>query len=121
MPFLSDLVLEDRKGYWRVHKPLRYHSKRYDVTWAVPIGFKTDLASVPRLFWRMFPRDGEYRKAAVVHDYLVRYPVPELHDGQPITWGEAANVFDEAMKDLGIPAWRRWPLVAAVKLAGLWQ
>lgn len=118
MPFLSPLILEDHPGHWRLHAPLRYRSARFDAEWTVPAGFATDLASVPRLFWRLFPRDGDYRKAAVVHDYLVREPVPAL-DGEPITWGEAAQVFDEAMADLGIAGWRRWPIVLAVRLAGL--
>lgn len=36
----------------------------------VPKGFKTDFASVPRLFWRRLPKWGKYSYAAVVHDYL---------------------------------------------------
>lgn len=118
--FLSPLILEDHPGLWRLHQPLRYRSARFVAEWTVPAGFETDLASVPRLFWRLFPRDGDYRKAAVVHDYLVgTSPPPDLH-GRPITWSEAAGVFDEAMADLQIPIWRRWPIVQAVRLAGVW-
>jgi hypothetical protein len=36
----------------------------------VAIGFKTDFASIPRLFWIVLPKWGRYGNAAVVHDWL---------------------------------------------------
>ncbi|EAL7930008.1 DUF1353 domain-containing protein, partial [Campylobacter jejuni] len=37
----------------------------------VPQGFKTDGASIPRLFWSLFPPfKSEYFSACVVHDFL---------------------------------------------------
>lgn len=37
----------------------------------VPKGFKTDGASIPRLFWSLFPPfKSEYFSACVVHDFL---------------------------------------------------
>ncbi|ECP8719475.1 DUF1353 domain-containing protein [Campylobacter jejuni] len=37
----------------------------------VPKGFKTDGASIPRLFWSLFPPfKSEYFSACVIHDYL---------------------------------------------------
>src|SRR5262249_18421752 len=36
----------------------------------VPIGFVTDFASIPRMFWSALRPDGLYAYAAVVHDYL---------------------------------------------------
>lgn len=37
----------------------------------VPKGFKTDGASVPRIFWSIFPPyKSEYFSACVIHDYL---------------------------------------------------
>lgn len=39
----------------------------------VPKGFVSDLASVPRVFWGVFPRTGPYAYAAIVHDYLYWY------------------------------------------------
>jgi hypothetical protein len=40
--------------------------KRVDV----PAGFITDLASVPRIFWSLLPRDGSYTYPAIIHDYM---------------------------------------------------
>jgi len=36
----------------------------------VPMGFVTDLTSIPRLFWQVLRPEGRYAYAAVVHDYL---------------------------------------------------
>jgi Protein of unknown function (DUF1353) len=36
----------------------------------VPIGFVTDFASIPRMFWSVLRPDGTYSYAAVIHDYL---------------------------------------------------
>lgn len=36
----------------------------------VPAGFITDFASIPRLFWMIYPKWGKYGNAAVIHDYL---------------------------------------------------
>jgi hypothetical protein len=39
----------------------------------VPRGFETDFNSVPRGLWNFFP-PWEYTAAAVIHDWLYRYP-----------------------------------------------
>jgi hypothetical protein len=37
----------------------------------IPSGFETDFASIPRLFWAIYPPHWKpYRKASLVHDYL---------------------------------------------------
>ena len=36
----------------------------------IPIGFRYDKASVPRLLWSIIPEDGLYCNAVVIHDYL---------------------------------------------------
>jgi hypothetical protein len=35
-----------------------------------PIGFVTDFASIPRMFWSLLRPDGTYSYAAVIHDFL---------------------------------------------------
>lgn len=110
MSFDSDLVLRSPLGvdYYVVSEPLVYRRKSGQVI-TVPAGFRTDLASVPRLFWRVLPRDGgTYRAAAVVHDYLIEHA----------SWDHAADVFDEALADNGTSPARRWLMVGAVRLWG---
>jgi len=76
----------------------------------VSSGFETDYASIPRVFWSIYPPDGDYTEAAVVHDYLYWY--------QPCTRAEADRVFLEAMEALGIPWHRRHILHKAVRMGG---
>lgn len=76
----------------------------------VPAGTITDLASVPRLLWVIFPPHGEYAKAAIVHDYL--------YDQAIGTKSWADGVFLEAMTVLGVVRWRRTVMYWAVRLFG---
>lgn len=79
-------------------------------------GFDTDYASVPRIFWAIYPPDGSYTDAAVIHDYLYWYQAAQ--PGKPITRVEADAVFLEAMTALGVPWHRRHILHKAVRVGG---
>lgn len=76
----------------------------------VPEGFITDLASVPRIFWPIFPPNGNYAKAAIIHDYLY---VNAINSKQ-----YADNIFYEAMGVLNVPYIRKILIYYAVKLFG---
>jgi len=76
----------------------------------VPAGTITDLASVPRLLWVIFPPHGEYAKAAIVHDYLYQEAVGTKR------WAD--DVFLEAMTVLGVARWRRSVMYWAVRWFG---
>lgn len=68
--FLTALQTETLPtGQWRLITPLRYREQSGDVI-EVRVGYVTDLFSVPRPAWPLFPRDGRRRPAAVVHDYI---------------------------------------------------
>jgi len=75
----------------------------------IPQGFATDGATIPRVFWPIFPPVGEYFLAAAAHDYA-------LIEGW--CWSDAATVFDQALKELSVSAWRRRTMVAAVRVYG---
>lgn len=76
----------------------------------VPIGFHTDFASIPRLFWAFLPRWGKYGNAAVIHDYLYWH--------QPRTRREADDIFLEGMEVLEVPKWKRKAIYFAVRWFG---
>lgn len=59
----------------------------------VPKGFKTNLASVPRLFWPLIGPFGKWTMAAIVHDYLY-----DKECVNKFTRKEADLVFYEAMR-----------------------
>lgn len=83
----------------------------------VEAGFDTDYASVPRAFWAIFPPDGDYTEAAVIHDALYWYQTAGL--GRPaITRAQADAVFLEALASLGIGWLTRRTLYTAVRVGG---
>lgn len=102
------------RALWRLYAPLVYASDILG-SLTVPAGFETDYASVPRIPFAYWLTGDTAHASAVVHDYLCR----EWYENARITWGLAATVFGEAMKAEGVPAWRRWMMVQAVRLAGI--
>lgn len=100
---------------WTLYEPLTYHSRIFAECGlgeriVVPWGFSTDFASVPRLLWNIFPPDGTYTPAAVVHDYLYRKTV------FPRSLCDA--VFLEAMNACRTPWHERTIMWIAVRLCG---
>jgi hypothetical protein len=77
---------------------------------AVPVGFVTDFASIPRALWTALPRDGDYVWPAVVHDYL--------YWNQTTTKDIADDVLNAAMADFKIPAAHRLAIYQGVRLGG---
>jgi Protein of unknown function (DUF1353) len=76
----------------------------------VPVGFVTDLASIPRFFWSLLRPDGEYAYAAIVHDYL--------YWTQPVEREKSDNIFKFGMQDLSIDALTISTIYNAVRLGG---
>lgn len=72
--FQSELVLEameDKPDFWVVKMPLIWNdigAPWGDIT--VPVGFTTDMASVPQVLRNIFDVDGKSRAPAVLHDWL---------------------------------------------------
>ena len=82
-------------------------------TFVVPAGTRTDLATVPRLFWTVIPPTGAYEAAAVLHDWLVTKGI-ELG---LVTSREADRIFREMMRVAGVGVPLRWCMWAAVRAA----
>lgn len=78
----------------------------------VPVGFKTDLASIPRLLWAIIPPFGPHIWAAVIHDYLY------ASTGLDIDRVRADAIFLAIMKAYKVPAWKRGIMYAAVRVFG---
>lgn len=76
----------------------------------VPKGFVTDFASVPRPFWSIFPPDGKYAYAAVLHDWL--------YWTQDQSKEAADMIFRSAMDDLTITDSQAKVLYQAVNIFG---
>lgn len=102
--------IDGKPGHYRIEEPLIFFTSD-DTTITVPAGFETDLASVPRFFWRIIPPFGRYTAAAIVHDYLCRRI--------PRNYKYADRIFLEAMEALHVPRWKRYTMYYAVRVAHL--
>ena len=78
----------------------------------VPVGFETDLASVPRIPLAYLLTGGKANVPAILHDYLYVYG--------GCTRREADDAFMECMQTLGDPksGFKRWLMYTAVRLFG---
>lgn len=76
----------------------------------VPVGFVTDFASIPRIFWSLLPPDGLYTYPAIIHDYL--------YWDQPVSREEADLILRFAMEDFKIDSATIKTIYTGVRLGG---
>ena len=108
--FLTELVTRvGDVGEWILDEPLKYVTGDDEIV-IVPVGFVTDLASIPIGFRNLFPINGRHRQAAVIHDYLYANKIG--------TRQKADSIFLEAMVVCEVPLWRRRIMYRAVRLFG---
>ena len=88
-----------------------YEINGYRIT--VPKGFITDLASVPRSFWAIFPPFGRYTPAAVIHDFLY-----SEYNTTGINRTLSDKIFLHIMKELGVGFLKRKAMYKAVRFFG---
>jgi hypothetical protein len=79
----------------------------------VPVGFVTDFASVPKMFWSILPPSGTYTQAAIVHDFMYWF-----QDDMGWTKSDADEVFDHMMGDLEVKPLTRNAIILAVENLG---
>ena len=89
---------------WRLLEPLSFGDL------AVPEGFVTDFASIPRALWAIYPPNGKWAPAAVLHDFLYRTGTR--------TRAEADALFLAGMAVLRVPVARRFVMYLAVRCFG---
>jgi len=108
--FTTPLVVEKvGERLWKTYRELMYYvgeENSADII-TVPVGFTTDFASIPQLFWALLPPDGKYTAAAVVHDYL--------YFTQTRTRLVSDRIFLEAMKVLKVNVFKRLIMYRAVR------
>lgn len=104
-----DDISADGRGTWKLLGPLVFLS---DIAGqiAVPAGFVTDFASVPRLPLAFMLAGDTAHKAAVVHDWL--------YTTHQVDRATADQVFHEASIAMGVPGWRAWIMKLAVRVGG---
>ena len=106
----SDLVIKTvAGGNYVLVRPLTWKLSN-NKTISVPVGFTTDLASVPRGFRWLITGHSHTRKPAVVHDYLYAKGYT--------TRKEADLLFRKGMRDTNTPAWKREAAYLGVRVGG---
>ncbi len=98
------------KGY-RTVKLLQTFVVRSLGYWiTVPVGFVSDLANIPRIFWWFVAPWGKIASAAIVHDRL-------YHTGE-LSRQEADLVFLDLMLRLNVPWYQRELVYWSVRIGG---
>jgi len=134
--FTTPLVVEfdyesDSKKPFVLVQPFQYLIGSLDsAEWVyVPVGFRTDFASIPRPFRNLFSPTGEWGKPAVLHDFLygegyVTQLMEEEESGdiyeehRDVSRKEADDIFYEAMGVAGVGWFQRNTIYWAVRLGG---
>jgi hypothetical protein len=98
-----------RNGDWQLASPLTYITHDCYIV-AIPAGFITDLASIPRALHSLIPQHGDHSLAAIVHDYL--------YATQGTTRKAADEIFLNALEDSGVSWIKRNLLYAGVRVGG---
>lgn len=110
--FMNELVLERYgKDRWRVHVRLLWNAGQ-DVSYCVPEGFVTDLASFPRFLWWLpgFNPNGRSRRPAVLHDWLYTAAIVDRK--------QADQIFRQALIEDGVKPWLAGVFYRAVRWFG---
>lgn len=114
------MLLEDLDGIEGIlREPLIFESARLGFVVAVPEGFTTDFASIPRGLWNVIPKRGKHDKAAVLHDAGYRGKLLDIY-GEPLvlTRKQTDELFLEAMEVSGVGRLTRQTMFWAVRLFG---
>lgn len=118
--FLTPLRLE-KKGerLWLVFEPLDFYSAEFSRTFRVPAGTRTDLASVPRGLWNIFPKTGNQDCASVVHDGGYSGCLTDTLGNKLLVDKKTADkLFREGMLAMGVSPRKAWLMWKGVSIFG---
>ena len=96
--------------HWIVKEPLTYIVGASKESVTVPVGFVTDLASIPPALQSIIQQNGDYLLPAVVHDYL--------YWKQTCTRAQADGIFLLAMIEHKVSRVHQTAIFQAVRAAG---
>ena len=115
MPFETPSVAVRTSGpeVWELLEPLAYRGRSQ--RFVVPAGFRTDLATVPRVVVWLVPRWGLYTRAAVLHDWLITEGIA----AGVVTSRDADGIFRRVLRESGVPVVRRWLMWCGVRWGAL--
>ena len=103
------------KNLWKNLEAFEYHIGSYpsDEIINVPVGFVTNFASIPRIFWSIISPIDTHGKAAVIHDYCYTYA--------PYNREKCDLIFYEALIVLKVEPWKIWFMYNFIRMFGCYQ
>ena len=116
------LTRDENNKVWVLVGNCSYSTAGHSIT--APDGYKTDLASVPRVFWALLAPEELSLAAPLFHDLIYRCGgnLPDGNidpfDGKRFKRRETDDLFREIMKKAGIPRWKRTAAYLAVRSFG---
>jgi len=111
--FLEVIRAESHTTVFSLQKPLVYKSNLVPLLISVPVGFRTDLATIPKILHSLARPSGDLLEASIVHDWLYSSLCPIN-----ISRTESDKVFLEAMLDCSVPKWKAYLAYWIVRLCG---
>jgi hypothetical protein len=96
--------------HWIVKEPMTYIVGVSKESVTVPVGFVTDMASIPPSLQSIIQQNGRYLLPAVVHDYL--------YWKQTCTRAQADGIMRLAMIEQNVSIVHRAPIYDVLRLAG---
>lgn len=122
-------VLDDGKNYEVLQDFEYYRDNNKECKITIKKGFITDFASVPRIFWSIFPPFGRYTKCAVLHDRLCEAFLNKEHwdtltqtkNKNLVTRKEADNVFLESMRAIKVKPFTAYTLYFFVRVYAIFK
>lgn len=115
MPFLTQglMVREVNPREWAIQHELRYEGNE-DI-FAVPRGFITDFATVPRFATWLVPVYGLYTKVAILHDWFIKYAI----GAGLLSSKDADGIFRRVLQEEGVPPLMAWIMWTGVRWGAL--
>lgn len=113
--FKTELKIKPVDGdMWELLEDFVWVGEEFSIT--VPKGFKTDLASIPRIAMSIIPVHGKQTRAAVIHDWL--YVMGGKVSEGTFTKKQADELFRDIMEEQGVGKIKRNIMFAAVRVGG---
>lgn len=122
MPFVDDddfttkvriEQIDDR--YWYTLARHRLIGSQGDV-FDVPVGYRTDVTSSPRVTAPLVPRTGRHSLASILHDRLL-----ELVRAGALSSVDADGLYRLVLAEAGVPPVKRWLMWTGVRWAALFS
>jgi len=104
-----------KEDIWITDEAFSYIFEDMGIRTTIPKGFRTDGASIPRLFWRIIghPFEPKVARAAVVHDYLYSKECDLVMDRK-----KADRAFRNILKSDGVGVIKRNLMYFGVRVGG---